>query len=197
MKALLFIISILLFALTYSCNHQKTCPEFDIEDLQLIPFMETDTLEFMNPENELFSIVIQKFELSESHTVEWKGVKALKEEACLNFVEINASDSRNTTSYIFLKMEQSDVSEMQYFKYQLLDFYFEIDFDNEVPFINDFDDMELVPTLSINDTVYSDVIRYLDIANSSVLIQTVYLNKKDGILKFIEEVDGVEWVLVD
>ncbi len=194
MKRISHIIIAVVFLFSGSCKKEKSCPAFNENDLQYIAYAEFDTLTFTNNQNDTFQIYIEEFHFSESYKEKYETVFNVKKIACLNYVDLFASDSRNTSSYVFLKMEQSDVSEMRYFKYNLLDFYFEIDFENEVPYIDDFDYMELVPNLSINDTIYNNVVRYRDIQHSSEVIQSVYLNKKDGILKFVENVSGVEWI---
>ena len=181
---------IILLLLNTGCKHEKTCPQFNTDDLDLVPYAETDTLTFVSQENEFFSIYIQHFDYSESYQVEYRG---FKEEACLNYLEVVASDTKNDTEYTFLKLEQSDVSAMQYYKYTLMNFYFEIDFDNEVPYIHEIDYLDLIPALTLGDTTYTDVIIYQDLHHASPIIHSVYLSKKDGIIKFTEDESSNEW----
>ncbi|MDA3904790.1 MAG: hypothetical protein PF484_01825 [Bacteroidales bacterium] len=185
----LFAVSFLIFLLA-ACQRDKKCPEFNPDDLSHIAYNKFDTLIFTNQKNDTFSIYLQNFNLSSSFEQHCNFNEFVC--PCLNYVELIAQNSPMGFSYVFLKMEQSDASDMRYFKYRVLDFDFEIDFDNEVNYIDDFPYLELLENFTINNTVYYNVVIYSNLDNSSSEISNVYLNKTNGILQ-IETKENIVW----
>lgn len=194
MKKITFITSTLLIILLFSCKTVKECPEFNYSDLQEVCYNEFDTLTFMNSQSEEFNIYIQEFYFSTSFEQECSGVERIC--PCLNNVEVMATNTLTNNPFVFLRMEQSDVSEMQIFKYQVFDFYFEIDFINEVSNIDDFPYMELSPNFTIDNTSYNNVVILSNLENPSLTVSKVCLNKTNGILKIVKK-DGTIWTRVE
>ncbi len=188
-------IIILIIIVSFSCTKQKECPAFNDDDLRYIPYKIGDTLNFINQQGELFAFFIEKFKKSEAYNFKCKDIYGIC--SCINYVDIISTDTENSSSYSFLKLEQSDASDMQYFKYHILDFYFEFDFRNELPYIHDFDNFELIDSVKIFDTFYTEVVVVSNLNNSVSKISKVYFNKTVGILRFSEKLSGKEWSLVN
>ena len=176
------------------CSKQKNCAAFKDEDLRYIPYEIPDTLKFENQQGEIFEIFITSIEKSEASSFTCKDLYGIC--PCINYVKVISKDTNNSGSYVFLKIEQSDVSNMQYFKYQVLDYYFEFDFRNELPHVKDFNNIELRDTVIIKNKSYSKVLIIKDINNPRSSISQVFFNETNGILKFVEKVTVSEWELV-
>ena len=126
MKKTIIISGLILICTLFSCKVDKNCPAFDPSDLSNISYKMLDTLKFTDQQEAVFNIYIQT--INQSAAFDQECVDLHKICPCLNYVDVLATNSNSADSYVFLKMEQSDVSDMQYFKYQVMDFYFEIDF---------------------------------------------------------------------
>ncbi len=177
-----------------SCKKEKNCPAFSQNDLFLLPYNEDDTVVFQSYHNPSFSIIIQQLIQSSEYTETYQSLLNLKKEACINYAELMATGTGKEKPYVFLRLEQSDVSDMQYYKYTFKDFYFEIDFKNEVPYANDFDQFDVVNRMAINEKEYREVVVYKDIQDESKEISTIYLTRSDGIIQFIDDKQNT-WVL--
>lgn len=184
-------IILLLVITSFSCTKLKECPAFIDEDLKYIPYKTGDTLKFKNQLNELYYFFIENIEKSVAYNFNCKDLYGIC--PCLNYVDVIVRDSINNTPYSILRMEQSDVSSMQYFKYHIIDFYFEFDFRNELPYIQDFDNMELIDSIIIGGRRFTEVIVISNLNNSASKISKVYFNKTFGILLFSEKLSGNEW----
>lgn len=194
MKTLSLLSISIFIVLLVACKKHKDCPGFSQSDLQYIAYNEYDTLKFVNQQDEEYYIYIQDFNLSEAFEQECVEIENVC--ACLNSVEVMAKNSTTNTSYVFLKMEQSDVSEMQYFYYKVNDFSFEIDFDNELQYADQFPYLEAEDYVTINNVQYQDVAIYSNLENSSSNVLKVFLNKANGILR-IHLKDNTIWDRVE
>lgn len=179
----LFAFSILFFS---NCKREVTCPAFKNSDLQYIAYNENDSLVFeFNQTDMPLKYIIHIKEISPSESFVQKCKRDLYNQCpCINSVSVTAENSEDSSSFVFLKMEQSDVSEMQVFKYHIKDFNFEIDFDNELPYSSDIPYMEYIPSLEINGITYTKVAIITNLDNLSSNILKVYLNKANGIFAF-------------
>jgi hypothetical protein len=93
-------------------------------------------------------------------------------------------------------MEQSDISDMQYFKYNFRGFYFEFDFINELPYINQMEHLTYHSSLTVGAATYEEVVEIRNLEPASADIARVYFNKENGILRFIINSSGEQWDLV-
>jgi len=194
MKSILIIIISFLFLFVFStCKKEKSCAGFNPDDLTEFSYKTIDTLVFMDVDSNLFYIYISAINLSEPYTYKCKDL--YKTCPCINYVEALATDSRSTTEYIFLKMEQSDVSEMQYFKYNVQGFEFEFDFINELPYIDQMEHLQHFQTMTIGNYVYDNVIEVTNLNLSTANIYKVYFNKQNGLLRFSEKTTNKVWTL--
>ncbi|MCF8359996.1 MAG: hypothetical protein K9H26_14655 [Prolixibacteraceae bacterium] len=195
MKPLISIFFIALMLSNFTgCKKEKNCPGLDPADLSEFPYPVADTLVFENDQQEQFLIFISEIQLSEPYSFECQEMYNVC--ACLNSAEALATDSRNNVPYTFLKMEQSDISTMQYFKYNLRGFYFEFDFRNELPYINQMEHLTYHSALTIGAVTYEDVVEFRNMEPESANISRVYFNKENGILRFIINSSGEQWDLV-
>jgi hypothetical protein len=190
-KCLLFYISILILIILYGCKKEKKCAGFDENDLMEFTYKTSDTLVFHNEDSLLFKVYINEINKSLPYSFECKDL--YKTCACINYVEAKATDSNTSESYTFLKMEQSDVSEMQYFNYNVRGFKFEFDFINELPYINQMQHLQHLSSFSIGDEIFNDVIIVTNMNLSSAIISQVYFNKENGVLRFIEKSTNMVW----
>jgi len=191
-KILVFLLSL---SLLLSCAKTKHCPTFNETDMTHMPYKKADTLLFKNASDSVFEIYLQSLVKSEAYSYECKDAKKMC--PCINYVEVRATDTKRSTLYPFLKMEQSDVSEMQYFKYQVLNFSFEFDFKNELPYISQIPHMSLIGTMNIGNQTYSQVVEIVNDDLSSANISKVYFNKNNGLLRFVEKSSGTIWDIVN
>ncbi len=195
MKAFpLFVFSFSILLAFTACKKEKTCPGFDSADLSEFAYPAPDTLTFENDQKEQFQIFITEIRFSEPYAFECQDLYNVC--PCLNSAEAFATDSKIATSYCFLKMEQSDVSEMQYFHYNVRGFQFEFDFINELPYIDQMEHLTHHASLTIGSTSYNDVIEIRNMDLASADIQRVYFNKKNGILRYIVPSTGETWDLI-
>jgi len=190
MKAIKLLTPLIVLLLLSACKREKECPAFNSSDLEHIPYSEYDTLKFVNQQNETYSIYLQEYNLSTSFEQDCNILQFVC--PCINYVELIAQNSAIRTSYSFLRMEQSDVSDMRYFKYKIMDYDFELDFENEVSYFNDFPYLDLLETFTMNNMLFHNVVIYSNTENSTSNVLKVYLNKTDGILR-IETKDGSIW----
>lgn len=193
-KIIIYIVSILILS-SISCSKQTNCAAFKNEDLRYIPYNISDTLTFENQDGEIFEIFINSIEKSEASSFTCRDLYGVC--PCVDYVKLISKDSKNPNSYVFLKMEQSDVSAMQYFKYQVIDYNFEFDFRNELSEVSYFNNIILKDTVVIKNKSYSKVLIIKNTDNPKSSISQVYFNEKNGILKFVEKVTGSEWELIN
>ena len=192
MKNLSFVvISLVIFSLFSSCEKQKSCPGFDASDISEFNYIESDTITFENETSELFQLFISHIDLSLPYTFECKDLYNVC--PCINYIEALATDTKSENTYSFLRMEQSDVSEMQYFKYNVQGFEFEFDFINELPFIDQMDHLKHYSSFAIGDVVYQDVIVITTLDIETVNIFQVFFNKQNGVIRFIEKSTNSVW----
>ena len=175
----------LIFAFS-SCKTETQCPAFDNADLKHIAYAENDDIVFRSiHHNEEFEIKIHVAEINSSQSFNQKCEPDLYNQCpCANSVEIIANYDCDCEPFVFVKMEQSDVSELQNFHYNLLDFEFDIDFDNDLKYANDIPYLDFMPVFFMNDTIYEDVAIITNLDNPESEIIKVYVNKKDGILQY-------------
>lgn len=176
-----------------SCLQEKTCPGFDANDMTEFSYLTPDTLTFESDSSEVFQVFITAIILSETYVYECRDLYKIC--PCINYIEAEANDSRSSDSYTFLRMEESDVSEMQYFKYNVWGFEFEFDFINELPHIGEMEHLQHYPSLSIGNNVYYDVVAITNLGNEPVDIYQVYFNKQNGLLRFVEKSTNKVWTL--
>jgi hypothetical protein len=187
-----FRVLVLFFGLVnlFSCKSEKKCPAFNPSDLQYIAYNQFDTLTFVNQQNDSLFIYLQNFNLSPTFSQRCDFMQFVC--PCINFVEVLAKNSASGFTYVFLRMEQSDASDMRYHKYRVLDFDFELDFENELIYADDFPYLDVYETFSIRDVVYYKVAAYTDLENASAQLSTVYLNKANGIIRILTK-ENVIW----
>ncbi len=192
MKTLSLLTVVVMFTFL-SCVKHKDCPAFNDNDLSFVPYQIGDTITFTSTNQEKYSIYIQAYDKSTSYSFECKDLKGIC--PCTDYVSVIACDSENTTNYTFLQLEQSDASDRQYYKYQLKDFYFEFDFRNELPYIDDFPNIKLISSTSIANTTYNNVVELTNIYDDNASVLKVYFTQTHGIVKFIEKHTATEWVI--
>jgi len=191
MKNLIYItISFLIF---FSCKVQKSCPGFGTNDISQFSYKKSDTITFENESSDLFQIFISDIILSLPYAYECQDLYKIC--PCLNYIEALATDTKTLKTYTFLRMEQSDVSEMQYFKYNIQGFKFDFDFINELPHINQMAHLKYYSSLSIGTKVYQDVIAITNLDSEKNDILQVFFNKQYGVLRFIEKSTNNVWSL--
>ncbi len=193
MKNIIFYLLVLV--LIYSCKAEKTCPAFDQSNIDLIPYNEGDTVNFISNDNREFNIFINDFDYSKEF-IKMCPYYKIAECPCLNSVQVIAKNSLKNETDGFLEMEQSDVSDMQYYKYQILDFYFEIDFINELPYADDFEYLKHIDKLTINNKEFIDIAEIVNTNATDTGVNKVFVTKKDGIIKFLENNSAIEWTIV-
>ncbi|MDD3875033.1 MAG: hypothetical protein PHT69_00245 [Bacteroidales bacterium] len=190
-----FVVLILFAFIFFSCKKIKNCPAFNEQDLSYMPYKKPDTLTFRNSVDSIFEIYIQNINTSDAYSFECRDLKMTC--PCINSVEILTTDSRRITPYVFLKMEQSDVSEMQYFYYLVQNFNFEFDFRNELPYIDQMGHMEFAGDILIGNRTYNKVVIINNFDMSPANISKVYFNKTDGLLRFVEKSSAMVWDIVN
>ena len=195
MKKLLFWAFVLTLSVSTACKKDKKCPAFNDSDLTFVPYSVNDTIKFTNEQDEEYDIYIESFNKTEEYNYECRNIERVC--PCTNSVDVIVTDSKISESYTFLQLEQSDVSNMQYYKYQVADFYFEFDFLNELPNINDFEYITLLDSAEIGNKWYKQVVVISNFDNPTSVIFNVFFNQADGILKFTEKNNGSEWSLVN
>ena len=192
MRNLIFVvISLMISSLFSSCKSEKSCPGFDDGDISEFTYVESGTITFENEASELFQIFISQINLSTPYTYECKDL--YKVCPCINYIEALATDSKTPNTYTFLRMEQSDVSEMQYFKYNVQGFEFEFDFINELPYIDQMDHLKYYSSFTIGEIVYHNVIAITNSDVETVNISQVFFNKQNGVIRFIEKSPNSVW----
>jgi len=194
MKAVRVIALSILVLIQFSCKRDKECPAFNSSDMQHIAYNAFDTIKFINPQNDSLFIYLQDFQFSKSFKQDCDFADFVC--PCINYVELTAKNSKDDIPYVFLKMEQSDASDVRYFEYQILDFDFKIDFDNEIAFADDFPYMELIDNLIINQKTYINVVIYTNTENQVSNVLKVFLNKENGILR-IQTKENIIWDLIN
>lgn len=186
MKICISIITLFIIFALSNCKTETQCPAFDNKDLKHIAYNENQNIVFRsNHYDEEFEFVIHISEIKPSQSFNQKCEPDLYNQCpCANSVEIIADYDCDCEPFVFVKMEQSDVSELQNFHYNLLDFEFDIDFDNDLKYANDIPYLDFLPVFIMNDTLYKDVAVITNLDNLESEIIKVYVNKKDGILQF-------------
>jgi hypothetical protein len=190
-----FYISVLLLSLISSCTKEKSCPGFLVTNRTEFCYTNPDTITFENKDSELFQVFISGSNESLPYTFECRDLYNVC--PCINYIEAVATDSKTTTPYVFLRLEQSDVSNMQYFKYNVLGFEFEFDFINELPNINQMEHLKYYASYTINNVTFTDVIEITNLDLSTADIYKVYFNKQEGILRIIERKSNAVWSITN
>lgn len=194
-KNLLLLCMCALFFCVVSCSKTKNCPAFNESDMAHMPYKMRDTLVFKNAHDSVFEIFLLSFDKSEAYVYECKDAKKIC--PCINYVEVVANDTRRPSNYTLLRMEQSDVSDMQYFKYNILNFGFEFDFKNELPHIQQMPHMTLIGQMTIGNHTYNQVVEINNEGLSLANVSKVYFNKNNGLLRFVERSSGTIWDIVN
>jgi hypothetical protein len=188
-------LSILFLILTTTCKKQKSCPGFNISKFTEFCYQQPVTLTFESQEQEQFIVTISSIFQSLPYNYECRDLYGIC--PCLNSVEAKATDSQTTTEYSFAKMELSDVSEMQYFKFNVKGFEFEFDFINELPHIDQMDNFSFYPTITIGNQIYSEVVVVTNQNQDQSGISQVFFSKQFGVLRFTEKVSGKVWSILN
>lgn len=175
-----------------ACKKEKHCESFDLNDTIHFAYNHIDTLVFENRHYERFFIYINSIETSEPYVFTCKELHGIC--ACTDYIRANATDSENSNEYIFLEMEQSDVSDLQYFTYDLKGFVFEFDFINELPHIDEMENLQHYSAYTINDVAYKDVIEVRNMNYNNQNIYKAYFNQENGLIQFIEGNNNI-WTL--
>lgn len=189
------VISVLLLILFSACKQEKSCPAFDMDDQAEFTYNKPDTISFENESAELFQVFISQINFSLPYTYECRDLYKIC--PCTDYAEALATDTKTPVSYSFLRMEESDVSEMQYFKYNLQGFEFEFDFINELLYIDQMDHLKHYSSFIIGDSVYEDVIVITNMNFETTNIFQVFFNKQNGVLQFIEKSTNSIWRIKD
>ena len=193
MKKLVFYVVIVIMALYFlACTRTVYCPPFDEDDLTLVPYNVDDTLRFVNIDSELFEIVIKEISPSEPYNYRCRDLHNIC--VCENSVYVLARDTKRSFDYWFLTILQNDRSTQQSYWYTVLDFGFEFDFINDLPYIDMMENMVLIGDLQIGGVIYEDVIEATNQYGWGSDIIKVYFNQENGILKFIDSEH--EWELL-
>ncbi len=192
MRSIIYVKFLLIFLLLIitSCKKHKYCPPFSPASLIDFAYQQPETITFKSTEGNIFKIFIEKIEQSESYSYTCRDLYRVC--PCLNSVKAIATDTHIATSYIFLEMEQSDVSNMQYHKYNVKGFRFEFDYRNELPHIDEMPFLQFIGNLTIDNVTYSDVIRINNTSSTSGISQ-VFFSKKEGVLQFVEKGTNLTW----
>ncbi len=177
----------------YSCSNKVDCPAFDENDLKDIPYKVGDTLKFQDLQENIKMIIVKKIKQSDAYTYKCKDLNALC--VCTNYAAVIVDYLSNGKTDTLLKYEQSNKSDMKYYKYKIEDFYFEFDFENELPYIDNFEHIFLIDSLEINNQILTEVLVIRNISDVSSNISKVYFNKKFGILKY-QEKNGNVWIRI-
>lgn len=194
MKTLNVIFLSAVIALLFSaCKKEKSCPGFDDADMIEFSYQKLDTLMFESESDERFQVYIEQISRSEPYEYECRDLYGIC--PCINYVEAIATDSRTATPYVFLRMEQSDVSDMQYFKYNVWGFEFEFDFVNELPFIDDMDMFSHYGSFLMDGKVYYDVVVVNSQDDEAAAVSQVFFTKREGVIRFVEKASGIAWNL--
>lgn len=193
MKTKLIIFSIIFSVILPNCKKDKECAAFEVADLQYIAYNRLDTLVFTNSDLDTFIIFVKDFVFSQAYNFECQSLDGVC--PCSNYVEVNALNTGSSTAYVFLKMEQSDVSDMQNFKYKVLDFYLEIDFDTELQYSDQIPYLDVVNNYTIGDKTFNNVAVYSNLEDEVSQVSKVYLTKNEGILKIVLK-SGKDWTIV-
>lgn len=164
-----------------------------MNDLAEFTYRNTDTISFENDSAGLFQIFISQIDYSLPYTYECRDLYNVC--PCINYAEAIATDTKTPVPYTFLRMEQSDVSDMQYFKYNVRGFEFEFDFRNELPCIDQMDQFKHYSSMAIGNVVYDDVIVIFNVNIGGPDISRVFFNKQNGVLQFIERSTNTAWRL--
>jgi len=189
-------LSILFLAITLifsNCKKDIECSGFNTSDSSEFTYTIPDTLTFKNETSGEFQIVIKEIKLSEPYTFECRDLYKIC--PCMDYIEALVTDSKTQTPYTFLKMEQSDASEMQYFKYNVQGYQFEFDFINELPYIDQMDHLTYYSTYTFGTVTYNDVIMITNSDFETNDIYRVYFNKENGVLRFIEKSTNQIWTI--
>lgn len=189
------LLSAVVIALFSSCRQDKSCPGFDETDMKEFSYQVPDTLIFENEDSEQFEVYIKEINRSEPYEYECRDLYRIC--PCINYVEAVANDSRTSKPYAFLRMEQSDRSDMQYFKYNIQGFEFEFDFINELPFINEMEMFAHHGSFIIGNKVYYDVVVITNSDDEMPEIYQVFFTKKDGVIRFIEKESNMAWNILN
>ena len=180
--------------LLISCKKQKDCPPFSSSDLEYIPYETGDSLNFINQQGNAYQIIITGIDQSEAYDYECRDLHGIC--PCINYAEVISTNTETHDPVVFLRFEQSDVSDMQYFKYQVMDYHFEFDFRNELPYIEDFPFIQFHDSLLVSGGFYYNVVEINNTDDPVSVISKVFFNENHGILKFIEK-SGTDWSLLD
>lgn len=187
----MILFSAMVIAIFSSCRLDKSCPGFDEMNMKEFSYQAPDTLIFVNEDSERFEVYIKEINRSESYEYECRDLYRIC--PCINYVEAVAKDTRTAIPYAFLRMEQSDRSDIQYFKYNIQGFEFEFDFINELPFINEMDMFTHHGSFIVGNKVYYDVVVITNSDDELPRIYQVFFTKKDGIIRFIEKETSMAW----
>jgi hypothetical protein len=188
--AALFLTLTLIFS---NCKKEIECSGFNTSDSSEFTYTIPDTLTFKNETSGEFQIVIKDIILSEPYTFECRDLYKIC--PCNNYIEALVTDTKTQTPYTFLKMEQSDASEMQYFKYNVQGYQFEFDFINELPYIDQMDHLTYYSTITLGNVSYNEVIMITNSDFETNDIYRVYFNKGNGVLRFIEKSTNQIWTI--
>jgi hypothetical protein len=194
MKFFCRLLSLFIILSVFSCKTEKDCPAFETNDLKYFAYHAGDTLRFTNAASEIFEIYIEQIKTSDSYSFECNDLYGIC--PCINYAEAIATDNRSSDSYILLKMEQSDVSEMQIYRYRIMDYSFEFDFKNELPYIAEMEHLTFLGNFSVGGKIYENVVKISDLGNSSEMVEAVFFNQKNGLLRVDEKSPDSIWEIV-
>ncbi len=189
MKKYLFFL-IITFAL--SCGKNVDCPAFTDEDMSFIPYSENQVLLFTNLDGDTLKFIVHNIEKSPEYSFKCKDLNKICN--CQSSAVIKTTNNLEPDTAVFLLFEKNSVSTSKYYYYHVLDFYFEIDFEDYYQNLNYLENVRFYDTLTVSNVRYDDVFS-IENDNNTQKVLKVFLNQEHGILRIVETTPTNNWAI--
>lgn len=179
----LFTFAALILPLCYlfSCAKKTECSSFTDEDMINLPYTAGDTIIFKDNNDNSFIIPILSIVKSQPYSYKCRDLNGIC--MCEKYAEILANNIETSTEYVLLRLEINSKSGANIYRYNVENFNFEFDFENDSERIDMMGNFFIVDSLIITDTTYRNVFKVTNQDFENTLVSSVYFNKSSGVLK--------------
>ncbi len=165
----------------FSCAKKTECSGFTDDDMLGLPYCVGDTLMFVDQNDNNFIIPIIDIEKSQPYTFKCRDLNGIC--LCERYAEIIANNTASSTEFVLIRLEINSKSGTHIYRYNIENFNFEFDFENDPDYIGMMENFFIVDSLIISDTTYLNVFKVTNQDFEHTQVSSVFFNKSSGILK--------------
>jgi hypothetical protein len=189
------IILIIACLISSACTKKTECPAFADNELIPLIYKSSESIVFKDSQNNINEILFMETEFSKEYSFKCRDLNNIC--LCESYAEINVKHNESGTEFILLKIETNDRNNNVIYRFNIRDFSFEFDFENDPIHIELFDNFEMTGILQTASEQFEDVfvVTNTDIEDTSS-VHKIYFNKEFGILRITDKNTLKNWDLI-